>query len=291
MTATGDGGMTYLVTGATSGIGRVAAERIAAAAADGGGQVFVVARNPAKGETAVDEIRAATGNDEVHLLLADLSSLDDVRSLASQLHERTDRLDVLVNNAGLLVARREITADGLEHTLAVNHLAPFLLTHLVLDLLRATPAPRVVTTASLAHQVGELDLDDLLWERRRYTQFRGYCASKLANVLFAAESARRWPDVHSVSVHPGSVSTGFGSEGSFWVRNGIQYAGRFVMRTPEKGAMGLVWAATDDRNAAPAVPNGSYTFDGKVKSASRRGRNPVVATALWEESLRLTSLA
>lgn len=285
MATAGDGTTTYLVTGATSGIGRVTAESIAAT----GDRVFIVARNETKGSATLDEIRSATGNDDVHLLLADLSSMAQVRSLADQVHERIDRLDVLVNNAGLLVSRRELTEDGLERTLAVNHLAPLLLTHLLLDVLRAAPAPRVVTTASTAHQAGELDLDDLHWERRFYTQFRGYCASKLANVLFSAESARRWPDVHSLSVHPGSVHTGFGKEGSLWVRTGIAIGGRFVMRTPEQGAVGLTWAASDP--AAADVPNGSYTMDGAVKKPARRGRDKVLAAQLWEESLRLTGLA
>lgn len=279
------GQQTVLVTGATSGIGRVAAERIAAT----GATLLVAARSREKGETAVGEIRSATDNADVHLVLGDLGSLDDVRSIADQVTSRVDRLDVLLNNAGLLVAKREFTADGLERTLAVNHLAPFLLTHLLLDALRAAPEPRVVTTASTAHQMGELDLDDLRWERRYYTQFRAYGASKLANVLFANESARRWPDVHSVAVHPGSIRTAFGTEGSFWLRNAIRYAGGLVLRPPEDGARQLVWAALDA--SAGAVPNGSYLADLGVKRAARRGRDAVVAAALWEESLRLTGLA
>lgn len=281
------GQRTVLVTGATSGIGRVAAERIAAT----GATVLLAARSREKGEAAVGEIRSATDNDDVHLVLGDLASLADVRSIADDVRARVDRLDVLLNNAGLLVAKRELTVDGHERTLAVNHLAPFLLTHLLLDTLRAAPEPRVVTTASTAHQIGEIDLDDLLWERRYYTQFRAYGASKLANVLFSAESARRWPDIHSLAVHPGSIRTSFGQEGSFWLRTTIRFGGGLVLRPAEEGARQLVWASLDPAAGPGGVPNGSYLADLGVKRAARRGRDAVVSAALWEESLRLVDLA
>ncbi len=276
------------MTGATSGIGRVAAQALAST----GARVIVVARDPARGRRTVDEIRAATHHDEVELVLADLSSQAQVRALAAEVADRTDHLDVLVNNAGLLVNEHRFTPDGREWTIAVNHLAPFLLTNLLRRQLEAAPAPRVVTTGSVAERGGRLDPDDLDLTRRRYRPLRAYCQSKLANLLFTAELARRWGgSVHATCVHPGGVATNFGSEGPWLLRQGIKLGGRLVLRTPEEGADTLVWAAVSDEAGPGAVPNGSFLADRSVKQPSRAGRDPELARRLWEVSARLVGLA
>lgn len=278
----------HLVTGATSGIGRVAAQALAAT----GARVIIVARDPARGRRTVDEIRAATHHDDVELAIADLSSLAQVRALAAEVADRCDHLDLLVNNAGLVMAERRSTVDGREWTIAVNHLAPFLLTNLLRERLEAAASPRVVTTASVAERGGRLDLDDLDFERRRFRPFRAYCQSKLANLLFTAELARRWGgSVHATCVHPGGVATNFGAEGPWLLRQGMRRAGRLVLRTPEEGADTLIWAAVSGEAGPGAVPNGSFLADRSVKQPSRAGRDPELARRLWDVSARLVGLA
>lgn len=278
----------HLVTGATSGIGRVAAQALAAT----GARVIIVARDPVRGRRTVDEIRAAVHHDHVELALADLSSQAQVRALAADVAERCDHLDVLVNNAGLMMRERRLTVDGREWTIAVNHLAPFLLTNLLRERLEAAPAPRVVTTGSVAEQGGRLDVDDLDLARRGFRPFRAYCQSKLANLLFTAELARRWGgSVHATCVHPGGVATNFGSEGPWLLRQGIRLAGRFVLRSPQEGADTLIWAAVSSDAGPGAVPNGSFLADRAVKRPSRAGRDPHLACQLWDASARLVGLA
>lgn len=278
----------HLVTGATSGIGRVAAQALAAT----GARVIIVAREPVRGRRAVDEIRAATHHDDVELAIADLSSQAQVRTLAAEIADRCDHLDLLVNNAGLVVGERRLTVDGREWTIAVNHLAPFLLTNLLRERLEAAPAPRVVTTASVAERGGRLDVDDLDFERRRFRPFRAYCQSKLANVLFTAELARRWgASVHTTCVHPGGVATNFGAEGPWLLRHGMQLGGRLVLRTPQEGADTLIWAAVSSEAGPAAVPNGSFLADRAVKQPSRAARDPELARRLWDASARLVGLA
>jgi len=209
-------GKVCLVTGATSGIGLVAARELARR----GAHVILVGRNRGKCDAAVAQIQAGTGNRQVEALLADLSSQQQVRELARQFRERHPRLDVLVNNAGGLRMKRELTVDGIERTVAVNHLAYFLLTHLLLDLLKASAPARIVNVASGAHRKATLDLDDLQAERS-YNGWRQYCRSKLMNLLFTYELARRLEGtslavnaLHPVGWPRGSRATTAGGAGS-----------------------------------------------------------------------------
>src|SRR6185295_2396790 len=194
-------GKTILVTGATSGIGLEAAVELARR----GARIVMVGRDPGRTEAAVKNVSARSGSRDVSHLLCDFSSQAAIRSLATTLLARLDRLDVLVNNAGGVNKTRRLTVDGIEATFAINHLGYFLLTNLLRDLLVRSAPARVVTVASIGHRHGTLDFDDLGYERGGYGLRRAYERSKLANVLFASELARRLEGtgVTSNSVHPG----------------------------------------------------------------------------------------
>ncbi len=281
-TSGGMGGKVVLLTGGTSGIGRAAATALAAM----GAEVVVTGRNRQRGEAAVEEIREASGNEKVALMLADLSVQDEVRGLAQEFAERHDRLDVLVNNAGLIQSRRAVTADGLEYTLAVNHLAPFLLTNLLLDLLKQSAPSRIITVSSEARRQGTIDYDDLQSERR-YRGFRVYGMTKKANILFTYELAERLEGTGVVAncLHPGAVRTNFGQN------NGGPMALFFrvfkpLMRTPEVGADTLIYLASSPETVEM---NGMYLSDRKEVSPPEP-RDERAQKRLWEVSEELTSL-
>jgi len=228
-------GKTVVITGASDGIGAAAARRFAAA----GARVVPVGRSPEKTTRLADELG-------VRGEVADFESLAEVRRLGERLRERCTTIDVLVNNAGGTFAKRVSTADGNERTMQVNHLAPYLLTRLLQEPLRHEGA-RIVTTASSAALLGRLHRHDLAASLRSpglYVGFHVYCRSKLANTLFAAELARRWPEVASTSYHPGAVASQFG-RGSGVV--GFLFAVpqfRAMIRTPEHGADTMLWLAS-----------------------------------------------
>jgi NAD(P)-dependent dehydrogenase (short-subunit alcohol dehydrogenase family) len=264
---------TVLVTGATDGIGRETALALAAS----GMRVLVHGRDQRRTETTCNELRARVPGTQADPLVADLSSMAAVRSLAAEICSRTDRLDVLLHNAGVFMKRRQLSVDGYEMTFAVNHLASFLLTALLGDLLAASAPARVVTVSSVAHQRGRLDFDDLQSERS-FDGYRAYSASKLANVLFAFELAarRRLDGITSNALHPGVVTTkllheGFGSTGI----------------NPAEGARNSVYLAT-----SPDVEgiSGMY-FDncrpGRVAPAAEQSD---LRDRLWVVSERLTGL-
>ena len=234
-------GKTVLITGASSGIGLEASVRIAAMGAD----VVVVARDERKGDRALAEITRRSGSPRVSLLLCDFSSLAALRALAATFLSHHARLDVLVNNAGTVSPDRRTTADGFEETFAVNHLAPFLLTNLLLDLLVESGASRVVTVSSAAHRSGTLDFDNLQYERGGYSQLKAYARSKLANVLFAMELARQLAGTRVTSncLHPGAVATNIWSHTSWYVRP-LVTAGKLFMLSPERGGETIVHLAT-----------------------------------------------
>jgi retinol dehydrogenase-14 len=193
-----------LITGSTDGIGRQAAVELAAL----GATVLIHGRNPARGKVVVEEIQTSTGNPKVDLLIADLASLRQVRELAAEIQRRYDRLDVLLNNAGVFMNERKLTEDGFELTYAVNHLAPFLLTNLLLDLLKKSAPSRIVTVSSVAHTRGRIDFENLQAEKT-FGGYYAYALSKLANVLFAYQLARQLEGttVTSNCLHPGVIGT------------------------------------------------------------------------------------
>jgi NAD(P)-dependent dehydrogenase (short-subunit alcohol dehydrogenase family) len=218
----------------------------------------------------------------VHEHVADLARMDEVRRLAAELLEAHPAIDVLANNAGAMFTSRHTTPDGFEQTFALNHLAPFLLTDLLLERLRASRA-RVVTTASDAHKGGVLDLDDLQSTRRRFRPGRVYGTSKLCNVLFTRELQRRNPQVAANCFHPGVIRTGFGKNDGALARIGLTLAGPFL-RSPETGARPLVWLALDP---AAAELRGQYVEKGRPVPPSAQAQDDDLAAGLWERSEEL----
>jgi len=277
-------GRTCLITGATSGIGRVAALEIARL----GAKLTLVARDRGRAEAAVSEIRAESRNDEIDFLLADLSSQQSIRELARELLARGQPLHVLVNNAGVFALRRSLTVDGIETVFAVNHLGYFLLTGLLLDRLKESAPARIVNVASDAHSWGTIDFDDLGGERS-YRSMRIYGRSKLANILFTYELARRLEGTRVTvnCLHPGAVATRLGSQNGAIARFLIGLLRPFL-RTPEAGAETVVHLA-----ASPDVEgvSGKYFIDRHEARSSEESRDPAVAHRLWELSARMTGLA
>jgi NAD(P)-dependent dehydrogenase (short-subunit alcohol dehydrogenase family) len=275
-------GKVVLITGGTSGIGKATANALAAM----GARVVAIGRDEEKGERAVEEIRRDTGG-EVSLMLADLAVQADIRRLAEEFRERHDRLDVLVNNAGLVQSKRIETPDGIETQLAINHLAPFLLTNLLLDLLKASAPSRIVTVSSDAHRWAKLDLDDLQ-SRKRYRGMQVYGTTKLANILFTRELAERLEDtdVTANAMHPGGVNTNFGNN-QRGPMSLLFRAFKPFMRTPEQGADTLIYLAS-----SPEVEGmtGKYVADRKMKVASDAAYDETLQKKLWEASEELTGL-
>ncbi len=279
----GMGGETALITGGTSGIGKATAVALAAMGAD----VVVVGRNPDRGEAALEDIKVQSHNESVELMLADLSVQDEVRRLAEEFQERYERLDVLANNAGLVQSKRTETADGIETTLAINHLAPFLLTNLLLDRLEASAPSRVVTVSSEAQRWGNMDFEDMQ-STHKYKGFPVYGMTKLANIVFTYELAERLKGtgVTANCLHPGAVSTNFGQNNSSPMTLLFRAAKPF-MRSPEQGADTLIWlASSSDVDGV----SGKYFSDRKEIEAKKVAYDPAVRRRLWDVSEDLTGL-
>jgi len=265
-----------LLTGATRGIGQAAALALASE----GAEVALVGRDADRVAAVAGEARAAGGGAAVHEHVADLMLMSEVRRLAEEVRAAYERIDVLANNAGALFASHKETSEGLERTFALNHLAPFLLTNLLRDRLSGG---RVVTTASDAHKGGRLDLDDLQ-SQKGYAAMRVYGTSKLCNILFTRELARRAPELHANCFHPGVVRTGFGkNENGIW-KLATTVAGPFF-RSPARGARSLVWLSLS-QDAADLT--GEYVQDEKVLAPSAQAQDPILAQGLWEHSEQLT---
>ena len=276
-------GQVCVVTGATSGIGKAAA----AALAQQGAEVIVVGRDPGRAEATAAAIQA-DGAPPPKVEIADLARLDQVRALASRLNQTLDRIDVLINNAGLVLNERQVTPDGYEHVFAVNHLAPFLLTNLLRPKLTASAPARVITVSSDAHTAARLDLDDPNLEHG-WSSWRSYSNSKLANILFTRELARRLDGtgVTANCLHPGVVRTGFGRDTRPLMRVGITIAKPFML-SPERGADTIVYLASSPDVAAQT---GGYYVKRQLREPSAAARDDGLARRLWEISERLTGLA
>ncbi len=269
-----------LITGATNGIGLAAAEALAAF----GANLAIVGRSKTRIRIASARTRAAARKGAtVATFIADLSSQASVRRLAAEVLARYPKLDVLVNNAGAMYGTRQLTKDGIELTWAVNHLAPFLLSKLLLQRLKESAPARIITTASQAHQGAHIPFDDLNAERS-YRSFGRYCETKLANILFTTELARRLDGtgVTANCFHPGLVATGFNRNNGLLMNFAMTIL-RPVARSPKEGAETLVWLAT-----SPDVANvsGIYFFDQEQRSPSPEAQDTETAERLWEISER-----
>src|SRR5580700_7028926 len=275
-------GTVCVVTGATSGIGRAAATALAKL----GATVVMVGRDRGRTEAAAAQVAAVSASPP-RTEIADLASLEQVRGLAGRL-AGLERIDVLINNAGLVLGDRRITPDGLEHVFALNHLAPFLLTNLLLPKLTGSAPARVITVTSDAHSAAKLDLDDPNLEHG-WDSWRSYANSKLANILFTRELARRLDGtgVTANCAHPGVVRTGFGREGKPLLRLGITIARPF-MASPERGADTVVYLASSPDVAGQT---GGYYVKRQRREPSAAARDDTVARELWELSEKMTGLA
>ena len=277
-------GKTVLITGGTSGIGKATAIGLAALDA----RVAITGRDLGRAEAAAAEVRGATGNPDVDAFGADLSSQAEVRRLAAEVLDSYRRLDVLVNNVGGFWATRHVTADGLEHTFAVNHLAGFLLTDLLLDRLKASAPARVVTVSSGAQSTGKIDFGDLQGERG-YSGSKAYDQSKLADVMFTYELARRLEGtgVTATVLHPGVVRTGFGAEDPSWIFKVLVPLWRPFMKTPQQGAATSIYLAS-----SPKVEGvtGKYFANGRLRTSNKVSYDEGAAARLWQVSVGLVGL-
>jgi retinol dehydrogenase-14 len=276
-------GRTVLITGSSGGIGKATALGLATM----GARVLITGRDRARTDNAALEIRAA-GGDGVEAFVADLSSQAEVRRLAGEVLQRHPRIDVLINNVGGYWNTRHTTADGLEHTFALNHLAPFLLTNLLLESLRQCASARVITVSSNVHAIGRIDFDDLQGERS-YSGARAYHQSKLANVLFTYELARRLraTSVTANAVHPGLVSTAFGADDPGRAQRLLVPFLRPFMQSPAQGAATSIHLASEpdlDRMT------GRYFAKRKPTRSSQRSYDESVAARLWVVSADLVGL-
>lgn len=252
-----------------------------------GATVALVCRNRKRAEAARAEIRAATGNAAVEILLADLSSQAEIRRLAQELLDRYPQIHVLINNAGVLNRKRMTTVDGIETVFAVNHLAYFLLTHLLLERLIASESARIINVASQAHRWGNLDFNDLQ-NARGYRAMQVYGQSKLCNILFTRELARRTAGtgVTVNCLHPGGVATGLGWNNGWWAVL-IAKALQPFSRTPEQGADTAVYLAT---SPAVAAVSGKYFSDRREIQPSLAAQDDEAARRLWQISAELTGV-
>lgn len=276
-------GKVCLVTGATSGLGAAASSQLARR----GATVILAGRSAPRCAARADEIRRATGA-RVETAVADLASMEQVRRMARDVASRFERLDVLLNNAGTYLFDRRITPDGYEQTFAVNYLAPFLLTNLLLERLEASPSARIVNVSSAAHANGTIDFDNLQGERR-YERLDAYARSKLALVMFTYELARRLEGsrITANAIHPGVVATELGDEDGAraWLRVRLRNLTSRSMLSPEEGGRFLVHAA-----GAPELEgvSGRYLDQGRVVKSASASYDLAVAKRLWQVSERLS---
>ena len=277
-------GKTVLITGANQGIGKAAAVALGRQ----GAKLVLVCRSAARAREAVAEIEREGARD-VELILGDLGSQADVRRIAADFQAKHQRLDVLLNNAGLLVTKRRTTVDGIEETFAVNHLGYFLLTNLLLDVLRASPGARIVSVSSDAHRRGTIRWDDLQFEKEKYNAWGAYSQSKLANILFTRALSRRLHGTRLTAncLHPGVVATGFGHTYGGFARVLATIARPFLIKADE-GAKTSVYLAS-----SPEVEgvSGEYFAACRVTKPSAAAREAGAAERLWAISESMTGLA
>ena len=277
-------GKVVVITGATSGIGLVAAERLAVL----GARLVLIARDKARGEATLAGLRK-TGNHANHTIYyADLSRLHEMKRVSAEIAAAEPRIDVLINNAGALFGSRTVTEDGLEMTFATNHMSYFVVTHGLRERLLATKGARVINTASDAHEGKKLDFNDLQ-AANGYQGFKVYGRSKLCNILFTRELARRLQGtgVTANSLHPGFVNTRFGDQSGGLLSLGVRIAKTFAISV-ERGAETLVYLASSDE---VKDVSGAYFYKCRVAKPSKEAQDDEAAVRLWKESTRLAGIA
>ncbi|XP_024114184.2 retinol dehydrogenase 13 [Oryzias melastigma] len=281
-------GKTVLVTGANSGIGKETCRDLARR----GARVVMACRDLTRAVQAAEEIRESTGNGNVVVRHLDLASVYSVRTFAKEFLDTEDRLDILINNAGVMMCPKWLTEDGFETQLAVNHLGHFLLTNLLLAKMKSSAPSRVVNVSSIAHRGGRIDFDDLFFSRRPYSALESYRQSKLANVLFTRELARRLKGlgVSAFCLHPGVIRTELGRHVESWfplLGALLRLPALLLMKTPWQGCQTTVFCAVtpglEDRS-------GCYFSDCEEKEAAPEGRDDEAARRLWDHSARLVRL-
>ena len=276
-------GKTVVVTGATSGIGEVAADRLA----QDGARIVFIARDPARGAQTLKHLNAIAGHAEHVAYCADLSRISEMKRVAGEIAAAEPRIDVLVNNAGAMFTTRQVTEDGLEKTFAVNHMAYFVVTNVLLANLKAAGGARIVSTASDAHKTGKIDFTDLQSERR-YSGFGAYGCSKLMNILFTRELARRiaGTGVTANCLHPGFVATRFADNNTGLLSSVFGFAKNFAL-TPEQGAQTIIHLAS-----SPKVEGvtGKYFHKSKPAVPSRPAQDDADAARLWDVSAKIAGV-
>ncbi|MGZ9587376.1 SDR family oxidoreductase [Paenibacillus marinisediminis] len=271
-------GKIVLITGANSGMGLATTIELAKK----GAHVVMACRNKSRGEEALQRAIAESRSTEIHLMTCDLASIKSIRQFASAFREQYNRLDVLINNAGVVAIKRELTADGYESQIGVNHLGHFLLTSLLLDLLTNAPQGRIVNVSSGAHKVGNIHFENINLEKR-YNPAKGYAQSKLANILFTQELARRLQhtSVTVNSLHPGAVATNIGVDRDTGFGKAVHKLLKPFFRTPLQGAQSAIYLAS-----SPEVSQetGGYYVNCKRAKVSSRAQNAELAARLWKWS-------
>jgi NAD(P)-dependent dehydrogenase (short-subunit alcohol dehydrogenase family) len=277
-------GKRVCVTGGNSGIGKATAAELARQ----GAEVIIATRNQERGEQAAAEIRKQTGNKQVYFRPLDLSDLSNVQSAGEQFNKELDRLDVLINNAGLIKGRFVLTADGFESQIGVNHFGHFYFTHLLLPLLRRSDDPRVITVSSGAHTMGKIDWSSFRTPSRSYSIMGAYAQSKLANILFSKELARRHSDISSYALFPGAIRTPFGNKQESRLFAAIWKLMKPFQKSPEVGAQTSIYLAVTPELH---VPNGQYFGRSKPQTPSKLAQNDQLAQELWERTEALLTEA
>jgi len=278
-------GKTVVVTGGTSGIGEVAAVRLA----EQGARIVLIARDPKRAEVTMGMLRTANPSSVHNIHYGDLSSIADARRVAGEVAAAEAKIDVLVNNAGAVFLARKTSSDGLEMTFATNHMNYFVVTNVLLDRLKATPGARIVCTASDAHKSGRLDFDDLQSEKS-YSSFRAYGTSKLCNILFTRELARRLDGtgVTANCLHPGFVGTRFGQNNA--TNTFMKLLARTIMTfgiSPEEGAKTIIHLAS---SPDVATISGEYFYKCKVAEPTLAAQDDDAAKRLWDVSAKLAGV-
>ncbi|MEL7535076.1 MAG: SDR family oxidoreductase [Bacteroidota bacterium] len=270
-----------LITGATSGIGKAAALELAKQ----GHKILFNSRNPMKGEKVRDELISASGNAQISMLPADLASFQQIKAFAEGVQKKMPVIDVLINNAGIFASKQRLTENEFEEMLAVNHLAPFLLTGLLLDNLKQSDAARIINVASTVHKSGDIQFDDMNAEKE-FKALKRYGDSKLMNILFTRHLAKKLSDTPIAvnSLHPGMVGTNVAREFPAWLRAIFSW----FSISPEKGAQTTIYLATQ---AEGGEISGEYFEKSKISKTSASAKDPELAARLWEWSEEATGIS